>query len=116
MADSNSHRRKSRLAESAYNSPYSKAGAPGPHPNADPCASLRATALSTLKPWATTRTPCVMKSYDRFLDEQEYEDIIYARRVVPVVRKYELDIGSQVKYPDSLITAFRWDLIEPNSQ
>lgn len=28
--------------------------------------------------------------------------MIQARRVVPVVRKYEMDIRRQVKYPDSV--------------
>lgn len=41
--------RSKRQAESAYQSPYSHAGAPGPHPNTDPYAELRASALSTLE-------------------------------------------------------------------
>ncbi|KAI1170284.1 hypothetical protein F4777DRAFT_584050 [Nemania sp. FL0916] len=40
---------KSRLADSAYNSPYSHAGAPQPHPNGDPYVPLRRSALSTLQ-------------------------------------------------------------------
>lgn len=40
---------KSRLAQSAYNSPYSRVGAPGPHPNTDPYAPLRTNALSILE-------------------------------------------------------------------
>lgn len=40
---------KSRLAESAYNSPYSRTGAPGIHPNTDLYAPLRARALLTLE-------------------------------------------------------------------
>ena len=40
--------KRSRLAESAYNSPYSHAGATGPQPNGDPLSALRANALSTL--------------------------------------------------------------------
>lgn len=41
----------SRLAQSAYHSPYSRSGAPsGPHPNiTDPYAPLRGSALSTLE-------------------------------------------------------------------
>ncbi|KAH9988514.1 hypothetical protein F4779DRAFT_638380 [Xylariaceae sp. FL0662B] len=39
----------SRLAQSAYDSPYSRSGAPSsPHPTGDPYAPLRARALSTL--------------------------------------------------------------------
>jgi hypothetical protein len=49
MSDGDYHMRKSRLAESAYNSPYSRSGAPAPHPNTDPYAQLRSTALSTLE-------------------------------------------------------------------
>lgn len=136
---------KSRLAESAYNSPYSHAGAPGPHPNTDPYAALRGRALSTLEAmgfdpetmvergvlWAEDQDPfghvmqsqymhflgtCfhrVMESYDGFLGRQEYEDMIQARSVVPAIRRYDLDIRRQVKYPDSLIVAYRQDLIEP---
>ena len=129
----------SRLAESAYNSPYSHAGAPGPHPNTDPYANLRASALSTLVAmgydpktmvergvvWAEDQDPfghvmqsqymyflglCfhrVMESYDEFLSEQEYRDMILAKSVAPVIRKYELDIRRQVKYPDSVDTNCR---------
>ncbi|KAK8089872.1 hypothetical protein PG997_004833 [Apiospora hydei] len=48
----------------------------------------------------------VMESYDEHLTEQEYDDMIHARTVVPVVRRYELDIRRQVKYPDSVSPAF----------
>ncbi|RYP52379.1 hypothetical protein DL768_002410 [Monosporascus sp. mg162] len=37
------------LADSAYHSPYSRAGAPSPHPNDDPYPPLRARALATLE-------------------------------------------------------------------
>lgn len=43
-----------------------------------------------------------MESYDEFLAGNEYEDIANARSVVPLVRKYDLDIRWQVKYPDSV--------------
>jgi hypothetical protein len=124
----------SRLAQSAYNSPYSYAGAPSPHPNTDPYAPLRAKALSTLEAmgyepqtmvergvlWAEDQDPfghvmqsqymqylgtCfhrVMESYDEFLSEEEYNGMNNAQTVVPVVRKYELDIRRQVKYPDTV--------------
>ena len=49
MADNGSILRRSRLADSAYNSPYARAGAPSPHPNSDPYAPLRAKALATLE-------------------------------------------------------------------
>jgi hypothetical protein len=126
--------RVTRLADSAYLSPYSHSGAPKPHPNTDPYAPLRASALSTLEAlgydpstmvergvvWAEDQDPfghvmhsqymhflgtCFhrfMESYDEFLSEQEYDDMIHARTVVPVLRKYELDIRRQVKYPDSV--------------
>jgi acyl-CoA thioesterase FadM len=134
MGDSSSTRRLSRLAESAYNSPYARAGAPTPHPNTDPYAPLRAKAIATLEAmgydpqtmvergivWAEDQDPfghvmqsqymnflgtCfhrVMESYDEFLDEKEYNDMILAKTVVPVVRRYELDIRRQVKYPDAV--------------
>ncbi|KAI0095962.1 hypothetical protein F4814DRAFT_457555 [Daldinia grandis] len=144
MADS-TRRSRSRLAESAYQSPYSSIGAPSSHPNGDPYASLRSQALSTLEAmgydpktmvergvvWAEDQDPfghvmhtqymhffgqCfyrVMESYDEFLSEQEYDDMINAKTVVPVVRRYSLDIRRQVRYPDSLIAAYRQELIEP---
>ncbi|KAI1654044.1 hypothetical protein F4813DRAFT_393195 [Daldinia decipiens] len=144
MADS-TRRSRSRLAESAYQSPYSSAGAPRLHPNGDPYASLRSQALSTLEAmgynpktmvergvvWAEDQDPfghvmhtqymhffgqCfyrVMESYDEFLSEQEYDDMINAKTVIPVIRRYNLDIRRQVKYPDSLIAAYRQELIEP---
>jgi acyl-CoA thioesterase FadM len=46
----------------------------------------------------------VMESYDEFLTEEEYGDMIGARSIAPVIRKYELDIVRQVKYPDSVST------------
>lgn len=49
VEDSSSTPRLSRLAQSAYNSPYTRAGAPTPHPNTDPYAALRAKALMTLE-------------------------------------------------------------------
>lgn len=38
--------RSKRLADSAYLSPYSHAGAPNPHPNTDPYADLHGCARS----------------------------------------------------------------------
>ncbi|KAI8959259.1 hypothetical protein F5Y11DRAFT_333597 [Daldinia sp. FL1419] len=144
MAD-DTRRNRSRLAESAYLSPYSSAGASGPHPNGDPYVPLRSQALSTLEAmgydpntmvergvvWAEDQDPfghvmhsqymhflgqCfhrVMESYDEFLSEEEYDGMINAKTVIPVLRRYNLDIRRQVKYPDSLIAAYRQDLIEP---
>ncbi|KAI1474390.1 hypothetical protein K445DRAFT_54534 [Daldinia sp. EC12] len=144
MADG-TNRRRSRLAESAYLSPYSSAGAPGPHPTGDPYASLRSQAISTLEAmgydpktmvergvvWAEDQDPfghvmhsqymhffgqCfyrVMESYDEFLSEQEYNDMITAKTIIPVIRRYNMDIRRQVKYPDSLIAAYRQEIIEP---
>lgn len=126
--------RKTRLADSAYLSPYSHAGAPSPHPNTDAYASLRARALPTLEAmgydpstmaergvtWAEDQDPfghvmqsqymhflgtCfhhVMEGYNEFLSEQEYNDMIHGKTVVPALRRYELDIRRQVKYPDSV--------------
>lgn len=44
----------------------------------------------------------VMESYDEFLSEDEYNDMILAKTIVPVVRKYELEIRRQVVYPGSV--------------
>jgi acyl-CoA thioesterase FadM len=44
----------------------------------------------------------VMESYDEFLSEEEYNGMNKAQTVVPVVRKYELDIRRQVMYPDTV--------------
>ena len=123
-----------RLAKSAYNSPSTRAGAPGSHPNTDPYATLRAKALKTLEGmgydpatmaehgvvWAEDQDPfghvmqsqfmrffgvCfhrVMESYADYLDEEEYEGMVRAKTVVPVMRRYELSINRQVKYPDAV--------------
>ncbi|KAI0169759.1 hypothetical protein GGR52DRAFT_573817 [Hypoxylon sp. FL1284] len=136
----------SRLAQSAYDSPYSRSGAPSQaHPTGDPYAPLRARALSTLGEmgydpttmiergvlWAEDQDPFghvkqskfmhflgigfhrTMESYDAYLSEQEYDDMIHSRSIIPTIRKYELTIRRQVKYPDSLIVANRPDSIEP---
>lgn len=124
----------SRLAQSAYLSPYSHNGAPAPHPNTDPYAELRARALSTLEAmgydpstmvergviWAEDQDPfghmmnsqyshffstCfhrVMESFDEYLSEQEYKDMINGRNIIPVIQGYEFKIRRQVKYPDSV--------------
>ncbi|RYP92150.1 hypothetical protein DL770_001731 [Monosporascus sp. CRB-9-2] len=145
MTDGTASVRSVKLAESSYNSPYSRAGAPSPHPNTDPYAPLRASALSTLEAmgfdpntmvergvlWAEDQDPyghvmqsqymhflgsCfhrVSESYDEYLSKEECDDMMHARTVIPAIRKYELDIRRQVKYPDSLIAAYRQDKIEP---
>jgi hypothetical protein len=44
----------------------------------------------------------VMESYDEFLSEDEYNGMITGSTVVPMVRKYELAILRQVRYPDAV--------------
>lgn len=44
----------------------------------------------------------VMESYREFLSEDDYQGMISAKTVIPVVNKYELRIKRQVKYPDSV--------------
>lgn len=138
MADNTSPPHISRLADSAYNSPYGSAGAPSPHPNSgDPYASLRAKALATLESmgyepetmvergvlWAEDQDPfghvmqsqymqflgtCfhrVMESHADYLSEEEYNGMITGKTIVPMVRKYELAIMRQVKYPDAVSTS-----------
>ncbi|KAI8627467.1 hypothetical protein F5Y19DRAFT_486708 [Xylariaceae sp. FL1651] len=119
----------SRLAQSAYNSPYSHIGAPQAHPTLtryDP-----KTMVERGVTWAEGQDPFgrvaqaqymhffgldfhrVMEGYDEFLNEQEYKDMIEGRTVIPAVRKYEVNIRRQVTYPDSLIIAYRQELTEP---
>lgn len=45
-----------------------------------------------------------MEGYDEWLSEKEYDDMIHASTMIPVIRKYELQICRQVKYPDSVST------------
>ncbi|KAF4953810.1 hypothetical protein FSARC_12309 [Fusarium sarcochroum] len=56
----------------------------------------------------------VMESYDGYLNEEEYQQMITGKTVIPVVKKYKLDIKRQVRYPDALIAAYREDKIEPD--
>jgi hypothetical protein len=44
----------------------------------------------------------VMESYTEYFDEEEYDGMLKGRTVIPVVRKYELDIRRVVAYPDSV--------------
>ena len=138
MSDTSGPPTSARLAESSYNSPYSRAGAPSPHPNTDPYASLRASALSTLEAmgfdpktmvehgvlWAEHQDPyghvmhsqfmqflgaCfyrVMEGYDEYLSKEECDGMVKAKTVIPAVRKYELSIRKQVKYPDAVWISF----------
>lgn len=50
-------------------------------------------------------SPClyrVMESYDEYLSAEEYNDMIIGKHVIPTMRKLELGIRRQVKYPDSV--------------
>jgi hypothetical protein len=49
MMDSSGKSKSVRLAASAYNSPYTRSGAPSRYPNTDPYAVLRGRALATLE-------------------------------------------------------------------
>ena len=138
MPDTTARPTSARLAASLYNSLYSQAGAPAPHPNTDPYAPLRARALSTLKAmgfdpntmvehgvlWAEHQDlyghvmqsqfmqfagACffrVMESYDEHLSKQECDDLIQGKSVIPAVRKYELNIRRQLRYPDAMCDYF----------
>ncbi|KAI1413989.1 hypothetical protein F5Y13DRAFT_188511 [Hypoxylon sp. FL1857] len=48
-----------------------------------------------------------------YLSKEEFNDMVHARIVIPVLRKYDVDFRRQVKYPDSLIAAHREEGIEP---
>ncbi|KAJ8118008.1 hypothetical protein ONZ43_g4082 [Nemania bipapillata] len=145
MAEDQKPGGSSSLAESAYDSPYSRSGAPAPHPNGDPYAPLRAKALSILEAmgydpetmiergvlWADDQDPFghvkqskfmhflglgfhrTMESCHGFLTDQEYDDMTHGKTVIPAIRRVELDIRRQVKYPDSLIIANRQERMEP---
>ncbi|KAI0476352.1 hypothetical protein GGR56DRAFT_666001 [Xylariaceae sp. FL0804] len=134
-----------RLAQSAYNSPYSRSGAPARHPNTDPYSHLRGSALADLEAagydpktmvehgvvWAEDQDPyghvmhsqymhwagsClfrIMEGYDEWLSKKECDDMIQGKSVIIVVKKYELDLRRQVRYPDSIIAAYRQGFIEP---
>ncbi|KAF2690157.1 hypothetical protein K458DRAFT_328367 [Lentithecium fluviatile CBS 122367] len=133
MVNSDSTPRRSRLAESAYNSPYSRAGAPTPHPNFDPYMPLRAESLATFESmgydpqtmvehgivWADQdpyahghhtqymhfMRSCFyrgMESYEEFLSEEEYDGMALGKTVAPLIRRYQLDIRRQVRYPDTV--------------
>lgn len=59
-----------------------------------------------------------MGGYDERLSEKEYYEVIHAKTVIPVERKYELEICRQVKYPDSVRVAYfshPWFFSEPSS-
>lgn len=44
----------------------------------------------------------VMESYDEFLNDEEMEGIMTGKTVIPVVRRFDMEIKRQVKYPDSV--------------
>ncbi|KAF7528054.1 hypothetical protein G7054_g10246 [Neopestalotiopsis clavispora] len=98
MPDDSLSGTRSRLAESAYNSPYSHAGAPGPHPNTNPYAALRGRALSTLEAMGFDPETMVERGVLWAEDQDPFGHVMQSQ---------------QVKYPDSLIVAYRQDLIEP---
>ncbi|RCI16292.1 hypothetical protein L249_1859, partial [Ophiocordyceps polyrhachis-furcata BCC 54312] len=55
-----------------------------------------------------------LESYDEFLTHEECDNMVQAKTVIPALKKYELDIKRQVKYPDSLIAAYRQDGMDPS--
>ena len=44
----------------------------------------------------------VMESYDEYLSKEECDDLIQGKSVIPAVRRYELNIRRQLKYPDAV--------------
>ncbi|KAI8943920.1 hypothetical protein F4801DRAFT_573434 [Xylaria longipes] len=63
--------------------------------------------------WAGSCMFRVMEGYDEWLTKGEVDDMIQSKNIMIVVKKYKLDIRRQVKYPDSLIAAYRQESIEP---
>lgn len=49
----------------------------------------------------------IMECYDEQLKEEDYNNIVYGKRVMLVIRKTELDIKRQVKYPDTVSGTFQ---------
>ncbi|KAJ5767440.1 hypothetical protein N7533_000023 [Penicillium manginii] len=55
----------------------------------------------------------VMESYDEFLSAEELDGVMNGKTVAPMVRRFDLEIKRQVKYPDVVIAAYRQEKIEP---
>ncbi|CRG88352.1 hypothetical protein PISL3812_05382 [Talaromyces islandicus] len=55
----------------------------------------------------------VMESYDEFLSPEELAGVLNGKTVAPMVRKFDLEIKRQVKYPDVVLAAYRQEKIEP---
>jgi hypothetical protein len=133
-----SSRSSPRLAQSAYHSPYTRAGAPTPHPNSDPYTSLRRQALATLESmgydpetmtergvkWGEDLEPydksqymaflgtCfhrITESHDKFLSDEEYNNMTQRKTVFTKIKNFELQIRRGVRYPDSVSTMNKHD-------
>ncbi|KAI0102568.1 hypothetical protein GGR51DRAFT_287077 [Nemania sp. FL0031] len=68
-----------KLAQSAYNSPYSRAGAPTPHPNSDPYSTLRSRALATLEAMGYDPTTMVEHGVDWAEDQDPYGHVKHSQ-------------------------------------
>ncbi|KAK3192748.1 hypothetical protein K4F52_001102 [Lecanicillium sp. MT-2017a] len=56
-----------------------------------------------------------LESYDEFLSPEELEGIMQAKTMAPMVRRLEVEIKRQVKYPDVVIAAYRHERMDPFS-
>ncbi|KAI0201489.1 hypothetical protein F4808DRAFT_459977 [Astrocystis sublimbata] len=112
----------SRLAQSAYNSPYSRAGAPTPHHNSDPYSALRSTALADLE--AMGYDPKTMVEHGVVWAEHQdpYGHVMHSQYmhwagscIFRIGEGYDewLSKQEQVRYPDSIIGAYFQGFIEP---
>ena len=53
----------------------------------------------------------VMESYDQWLSQKEYDDLLHARGIMMVIKKYHLDLKRPVVYPDVV----RWKSLPQSS-
>ena len=56
----------------------------------------------------------VMESFEQWLGPTAYENMVNARGIAPVVRKYEIDLRRVVRYPDALLIAHRLTDVRPD--
>ncbi|MCJ1312458.1 hypothetical protein MMC25_006132 [Agyrium rufum] len=56
----------------------------------------------------------IFESFEQWLGEETYEEMIKGKGIGPVVGRYELELKKVVQYPDSIITANRLTEIRPD--
>ena len=56
----------------------------------------------------------VVESFEQWLGPAEYDNMITARSIGPVVQKYETHLKRQASYPDALLIAHRLTEVKPH--